>query len=448
MLTKSLIYTFFLSLIVVIGFIVYEMFFFFEGNTPEIKITNLPESIGEKYNFSCAVNEKETGLKKISIKIRQHEKDFPLFEKAYQRKSWRKGSDIYDENINIPLSIKEAGLKDGNATLLIKAWDFAWKNNGNGNLNEINQKISIDLMPPRISPNSKPLYLWQAGSGLISFEVSEPIKSGSVKSGDSLFALYPNPQKGKNNYISLFALPIGEPVPQEIFIEVEDKAGNKTTIPHRVFIKRRNFQKDIINLSENLLNTLSSKLYIKHPELKGSTPLEIFQKINSELRPQNDNALLTLSKNSSKEILWQDKFILLPNSSYKALFGDQRTYIYGKDKVDYTLHLGIDLASNQNAPVPAANNGIVVFTGYLGIYGETVVLDHGMGLFSSYSHLSSIKVNKGDRLKKGDILGNTGTTGLAVGDHLHFAMMLNGHFVTPMEWIDEKWIKDHITTQM
>lgn len=448
MLTKSLIYLFFLSLIVVIGLIIYGMFFFFEGNAPDINISNIPKGIGDKHTFLFSIKEKGSGIKKISIMIKQDEKESSFLEKTYQRKTWWKGSGKFEENLNIPVNIKEAGLKDGNATLIIKAWDYAWKNNGNGNLNEISQKIIIDLVAPRINPPSKPLYLWQAGSGLVAFEVNEAIKSGSIRVGESLFPIYSNPLKGKSHYISFFALPIGEPVPQEIFIEVEDEVGNKTFLPYRIFVTKRSFKKDTITLSENLLNTIASKMSFKHPELKSPTPLEIFQKINSELRPKNDNALLTISKTSFREMLWHDKFIILPNSSYKALFGDQRTYLYGKEKVDYTLHLGIDLASNQNAPVPAANTGIVVYAGYLGIYGETVVLDHGMGLFSSYSHLNSIKVRHGEKLNKGDILGTTGVTGLAVGDHLHFSMMLHGHFVTPMEWIDEKWIKDHITNQM
>jgi len=447
MISKSLIYLFFISLIAIIGCIIYRMFFFFEGNAPEINKSNLPQGLGPKYSLLLNIKDKGAGIKKISVKLKQNEKNISFLEKSYLRKKWWKGSDVFEENITIPLNVAEAGIKDGNATLLVQVWDYAWKNNGSGNLNEIEQKLIIDLMPPRINPPSKPLYLWQAGSGLIAFEVNEIIKNGTVMVGDSSFPIYPNPKKGQNNFISFFALPIGEPVPNEITILAEDLVGNKNSYPYRIFVSKRAFKKDTITISDNFLNTLSSKMSFKHPELNG-TPIEVFQKINSELRPKNDNDLLTISKTSFKEMLWNNKFYILPNSSYKAFYGDQRTYLYGKEKIDYTLHLGIDLASNQNAPVPAANTGIVVFAGYLGIYGETVVLDHGLGLFSSYSHLSKIIVKHGDKLNKGDILGNTGTTGLAVGDHLHFAMMLHGHFITPMEWIDEKWIKDHIIDQM
>jgi murein DD-endopeptidase MepM/ murein hydrolase activator NlpD len=90
----------------------------------------------------------------------------------------------------------------------------------------------------------------------------------------------------------------------------------------------------------------------------------------------------------------------------------------------------------------------VVFGGNLGIYGETVMIDHGLGLFSMYSHLSHIAVKPGDRVSKGDNIGRTGSTGLAGGDHLHFSMLVNGTFVNPVEWWDEKWIENNVMSKI
>ena len=80
----------------------------------------------------------------------------------------------------------------------------------------------------------------------------------------------------------------------------------------------------------------------------------------------------------------------------------------------------------------------------LGIYGNTVILDHGLGVFSSYSHMSQINVKVGDKVAKGAVVGQTGTTGLAAGDHLHFAINLQGEFVDPLEWWDAHWQKDQV----
>jgi murein DD-endopeptidase MepM/ murein hydrolase activator NlpD len=110
--------------------------------------------------------------------------------------------------------------------------------------------------------------------------------------------------------------------------------------------------------------------------------------------------------------------------------------------------LGIDLASLTNSPVPAANGGIVVFADNIGIYGRTVILDHGLGLFSMYSHLSHIAVKPGDRLSKGQTIGRTGSTGLAGGDHLHFGMIVHNTFVNPVEWWDKNWIKNNVLSKI
>ncbi len=129
-------------------------------------------------------------------------------------------------------------------------------------------------------------------------------------------------------------------------------------------------------------------------------------------------------------------------------FGDERTYLYDKQKIDTQTHLGYDLASLRHSPVVAANTGKVVLAENLGIYGNCVIIDHGLGLFSLYGHLSSISAQEGGVVKKGEEIGRTGDTGLAGGDHLHFSMMLYGIHVNPIEWWDGKWLKDHIQAKL
>ena len=146
--------------------------------------------------------------------------------------------------------------------------------------------------------------------------------------------------------------------------------------------------------------------------------------------------------------LWHGPWLRLKNSATMARFGDHRSYEYKGKKFDEQVHLGIDLASLANSPIQATNNGRVIFSDRLGIYGFTVVLDHGQGLASLYGHLSQIDVKPDQEVKKGDIIGFTGQTGLAGGDHLHFGIMVNGVFVSPIEWFDEHWIKDNITRKL
>jgi len=94
--------------------------------------------------------------------------------------------------------------------------------------------------------------------------------------------------------------------------------------------------------------------------------------------------------------------------------------------------------------VDAANSGIVRFAGDLGIYGNTVIIDHGLGLMSLYGHLSTILVKEGQAINKGEIIAKTGSTGLAGGDHLHFGILMHGYEVTPLPWWDAHWIKVNV----
>ncbi|MGB4549307.1 MAG: M23 family metallopeptidase, partial [Syntrophales bacterium] len=121
---------------------------------------------------------------------------------------------------------------------------------------------------------------------------------------------------------------------------------------------------------------------------------------------------------------------------------------YDGKPVGKSTHLGVDLASTERAPIEAANNGVVLFSGYLGIYGNTVVIDHGLGLTSLYGHLSEISVREGQEVRKGDPLGRSGSTGFAGGDHLHFSILIGGTFVNPVEWWDPHWLKDNVESKM
>jgi murein DD-endopeptidase MepM/ murein hydrolase activator NlpD len=128
----------------------------------------------------------------------------------------------------------------------------------------------------------------------------------------------------------------------------------------------------------------------------------------------------------------------------RAQFADQRTYLYNGQAIDTQTHLGVDIASTAQAPIRAANRGRVVFAEYLGIYGNMIILDHGQGIASLYSHLSTIETTVGTLVEKDQQIGRSGASGMAGGDHLHFSMLVHGLFVTPVEWWDQHWIDVNI----
>jgi murein DD-endopeptidase MepM/ murein hydrolase activator NlpD len=187
------------------------------------------------------------------------------------------------------------------------------------------------------------------------------------------------------------------------------------------------------------------------PELKiadGTGNLEGFLKENGELRKMNADKILALAKQTSPMRLWDGPFMQLGNSKVEAAFADHRTYIYKGKDVDHQVHLGFDLAVTSRVPILSANAGTVVNASWLGIYGNCVIVDHGMGVQSLYGHLSSFDVKVGDKVGRGQTLGRSGMTGMAGGDHLHFTMLVNGRMVNPVEWWDPHWIEDRIMRKL
>lgn len=98
------------------------------------------------------------------------------------------------------------------------------------------------------------------------------------------------------------------------------------------------------------------------------------------------------------------------------------------------FHTGVDFAAPEGAPVRAAAAGIVRLAELLPLSGNAVMIDHGLGVVTSYLHLSAIDVTAGQRVQKGDVVGRVGSTGLATGPHLHWGLRVNGVRVDPMPW--------------
>jgi murein DD-endopeptidase MepM/ murein hydrolase activator NlpD len=167
------------------------------------------------------------------------------------------------------------------------------------------------------------------------------------------------------------------------------------------------------------------------------------------MRLKNEVLIHKLSKNVSSERIdsWKmNKFYPLRNGQKVASFGDHRYYYYqSKDHVvSESYHVGYDLASNSMSDIKVSNPGKVVFADENGIYGNMPMIDHGLGLYTLYGHCSQLLVQEGDEVHAGEVIAKTGKTGLAMGDHLHFGMVIQGIEVRPVEWFDQSWIKKFI----
>jgi murein DD-endopeptidase MepM/ murein hydrolase activator NlpD len=130
--------------------------------------------------------------------------------------------------------------------------------------------------------------------------------------------------------------------------------------------------------------------------------------------------------------LWNGPFRRPAAGNLSDRYGEARSY-NGAPATDY--HKGTDFIGNVGDPVNAAAAGRVVFAGELKVRGNTIIVDHGLGVFSAYHHLSAIKVNQGDLVTPGQRIGDIGATGLVTGPHLHFEIIVRGIEVDAEYWL-------------
>ena len=280
-----------------------------------------------------------------------------------------------------------------------------------------------------------------------------------VRVGDRVFPGYPASAAGvadadASMRVALFALIHDQELDTPMRLFARDEAGNEAEIAfdHRVFPQR--FRRSRLTISDRFLQQVVPGIVARSDDFRtlplppDAGLLERYLAINGGLRRLNAARIMALAADTADVRLWTEPFRQLGNSQVESGFADHRTYVYDGGEIDQQIHLGFDLAATANVPILAANTGRVIWADFLGIYGNCVIVDHGMGLQSLYAHLSSIGVRAGDTVSRDDELGRSGMTGLAGGDHLHFAILLHGWPITPMEWWDPHWIEDRITRKL
>ena len=255
--------------------------------------------------------------------------------------------------------------------------------------------------------------------------------------------------------VAFFALLAEQPIDAPIVAFARDAAGNEAHVPFVDDVFEKKFRRSRIPIDDRFLSRVVPDILAHVPGDRPKRPVDSpgdlvadFLAINGDIRRQNAEQISAMARDSAAGMLWTGPFTQLGNSQVEASFADTRTYVYGGRDVDQQTHLGFDLAVTAAVPVRAANSGRVVNASWLGIYGNCVILDHGLGVASLYGHLSSIDVKAGDAVTTGQVLGRSGMTGLAAGDHLHFTMLVGGHPVNPVEWWDAHWIEDRVQRKL
>ena len=329
-------------------------------------------------------------------------------------------------------------LHDGKARVVIEAKS----NDFRGKTDSVAFDVNVVTAPPRVVADGAQHYINQGGSELTVFTPSGYWTESGVEVGKWRYRSFPMPND-PNQRFSLFAYPWDMPVTTEPRVYAINPGGAAAyaSFWHKITAKKFRSRDIVIDgFIEKVVNNID-------PQGSGDL-LQRFLRINGEMRRKNNETLAGLRFQTEPKMLWSGAFLPLVDSAVESQFADKRTYIYKGKKVDEQVHLGFDLAKVANTPIPASNDGKVVWAENIGIYGNCVVIDHGIGLQSIYGHLSRIEVKVGAMVKRGQEIGRSGATGMAAGDHLHYSMQVDGVEVNPIEWWDAHWIHDRIMSKL
>ena len=415
-----------------------------EGEKPSITLELPSPSLGKTQELSLSVSDAKSGVRRIWIGLIKDGKEVDLYKKDLPFAGLIRGGIVHQESFKILVEPVKIGITDGKAILRMVARDYSWRGWLQGNITYLEKDVIIDTHAPEIGILSKAHNVNQGGAGLVIFRVSEACPKSGVFVGENFFPGYSGVFKDNNILIAFFALDCEQGPGTKIFVTATDFAGNSSRAGFPHYIKRKVFKKDVLEISDRFLTWKMPEFDVDISPDSQTPLMDKFLKVNRQVRIDNFQKILNIVQSTDKKLYWKGVFLRLPNSARRAGFADHRIYKYNGHIIDRQTHMGIDLASVAQSPVSASNTGKVVFAEGLGIYGKTVIIDHGFGLFSMYSHLSSFTVKKDQMVSKGEIIGRTGVTGLAGGDHLHFGMLVHNTFVNPVEWWDASWIKNNI----
>ena len=422
-------------IVALVGIAVAGFFLLRDLKGPSISLSpNETGRVGATQNMTLTLTD-QAGIRAVQITIRRGAESFTLLRHEF---------DHLQTEQKVNFNLREAKLPDGAFELEVKASDASFAGFGRGNSTTLSLPLRMDTQAPRIAVKTTPPNIRRGGSAIILYTVNEEVGRTGVKVGDYFFPGY-NQQNGA--YACLFPYPhfmnSNNFAPE---IMAEDLAGNTTSSRLLVTPQTRNFREDTMNITDAFLNSKSVELESICPD--EPSVLEQYICVNSKVRLDNDAFILSLAGDTSPIFLWKGSFKQLPRGKTMADFGDHRTYKYAGEVIDKQVHTGLDLASVAQSEIPATTSGRVIFAGNLGIYGNMVIIDHGLSLMSLYSHMTEISVSPGEEVVSEQILGTTGTSGLAGGDHLHYGILVGGIPVQPREWLDAEWIKNNITSRL
>ena len=421
------------------------------GSRPSIQIEPEMPGIGRRTPIAVQMTEPSRGLARVRVEFVQGDRTEVLAEQELEtRPAWKFwGPATEQEMLEVEVGSETIDrLESGEAVIRASAWPAGtWLRHPEAEVREL--VLPVRLTPPAIMLHSRQHYVAQGGAGVVVYTVGASAIEDGVRVGDWWFPGFSLAGSPDGARFALFAVPFDLEDPNRLVLEATDDVGNTGTVGFVDQFFPKPYKRDTIEVSDPFMERVV-------PAIMGNTPgvedqgnlLDNYLWVNRELRKRNAAELRELADRSRQEFLWDQPFLPMSNAQVMSSFADRRTYLYQGREVDQQDHLGFDLASVRHADIEGSNSGQVILARYFGIYGNAVAIDHGYGLMSLYGHLSSIAVEEGQMVERGQVIGRSGETGLAGGDHLHFTLLVGGQPVNPVEWWDGAWIRDRFAAKL
>jgi murein DD-endopeptidase MepM/ murein hydrolase activator NlpD len=420
------------------------------GPPPAIEVKPQLPVIGRRTPVSVVASEPVRGLSNVRVEVIQGERVHLVADRAHAPRPvwqfWGGGDERDDFVVEVGRDTIE-GLVEGPAVVRVTAERApAWLRSPPPTVETVT--LDVKVRPPTLQVLSTKTYAAQGGAEAVVYRVSADSVRDGVQAGAWFFPGFPVPGRAGERF-ALFGVPYDLADGERIRLVAVDAVENAAEVSFIDKFFPKPFDRETITLSESFMSRVVPPILANTPDLKDQgSPLANYLLVNRELRRKNAEELVAYAAKSKPQFLWSRTFLQMPNAQVMSAFADRRSYVLDGREVDQQDHLGFDLASTQRAEIPAVNDGVVLMARYFGIYGNTVLIDHGYGLASLYGHLSEIGVKEGDAVARGQVIGRSGQTGLAGGDHLHFTMLLQGLAVNPREWWDPHWIHDRLELKL
>jgi len=413
-----------------IGFIYFSPMF--ERTPPTIEVdsngfTNLKEPINIKITDN-------SGIKYYNVTMIANNNAKELISK----------NGNFGNSVNVDVKFPKVASKQ--IKLIITAVDTSKWHFFAGNESKKEITLKVDTIAPDAQVINNSYAIGNGGSAAVVVKVDDEHLKDAYILVNNKYKFKLTPFYKKNYYTALIAWPVSEKTFDANLIAT-DFAGNKAQTHIPLYWKRYKYPVKKIHITDSYIKNKAIPILQKMNLEIPNDPIKIFKKENELVRKLNNEEIFKLTSKIFEEKINSfslARFNPLPHSAKEAGFGEKRHYFYKNEDISFAIHKGIDLAKVKRAKIFANNYGKVTSEKWIGIYGNTLIVYHKLGLYTLYAHTSEYKVKPGDIVRRGKVIARTGSTGGVLGDHLHFGVYIQGIAVNPLEWMDPHWIKVNI----